>query len=228
MPTDAVSLYAASRDRIVGLTRNLPDEAARRPVLSCPRWTVHELLAHLAGVAQDFATGNMEGAPGEAWTEAQIGPRRDKPTAEVVEEWAAAAPEFDAALGNLPAGLATIAVADVVSHEHDLRQALERPGARDDEAVEVALQFMGRGLGRRINEAGLPPLRLRTEEGDELVAGTGKPAATVTAPRFELFRGIAGRRSKTQVAAYEWDGALEPYEKVWPTFGVYAERDIVE
>ena len=228
MPTDAVSLYAASRARIVELTRDLSQEAARLPVLSCPRWTVHELLSHLAGVAQDFASGNMEGAPGEAWTEAQIGPRRDRPTTQVVEEWAAAAPEFDAALAELPRGLATIAVADVVSHEHDLRHALERPGARDDEAVTVALQFMGRGLGRRIDEAGLPPLRLRTDEGDELVAGTGDAAATVTAPRFELFRGIAGRRSKQQIAGYRWDGALEPYEKVWPTFGVYAERDIVE
>ena len=39
-----------------------------------------------------------------------------------------------------------------------------------------------------------------------IVLGSGDPSVSVTAPRFELLRALAGRRSETQIRAYRWDG----------------------
>ena len=55
-------------------------------------------------------------------------------------------------------------VTDAATHEHDIRGALGRPGARDSDAVEIAFQYVGDAVGddarrRRTRCAGRPSRR---------------------------------------------------------------------
>ncbi|WP_225433646.1 maleylpyruvate isomerase N-terminal domain-containing protein [Mycolicibacterium mucogenicum] len=43
-------------DRIVELV-SAPDVSVDAPVAACPGWSVRDVLAHMAGVAQDWAAG---------------------------------------------------------------------------------------------------------------------------------------------------------------------------
>jgi hypothetical protein len=54
--------------------------------------------------------------------------------------------------------------------------------------------------------------RLRRRLGD------GVPQATVTAPKFELFRALSGRRSLDQIQAFSWDGDAKPYLTAFSPF----------
>lgn len=66
------------RERVTALARELTPDHEAVPVPACPGWTAHDVLAHLAGVAADATSGNLAGAPGPAWTAAQVDARRDR------------------------------------------------------------------------------------------------------------------------------------------------------
>ena len=53
--------YRAARGRLRELAAALSDEQLRRQVPATPRWTVHELLAHVVGVAADAVSGRLDG-----------------------------------------------------------------------------------------------------------------------------------------------------------------------
>ena len=97
------------------------------------------------------------------------------------------------------------AVFDAVTHEADMRHALARPGERTCDGVAISFEFccLGRTAG------GLPALRVVTERG-ETIAGTGDPIATLTTSQFEFIRASSGRRSAAEIAAYEWQGQIDP------------------
>src|SRR5207244_7883341 len=108
------------------------------------------------------------------WTATQVEARRDTPTPQILDDWNRRAPVFEKFLD--PAGdLGRQAVADIVSHEHDIRTALCVPGARDSDAVRIAL---GWTAARLIASAASHDvtLRVRAREGLDL----GPPDAEVT------------------------------------------------
>jgi Mycothiol maleylpyruvate isomerase N-terminal domain len=61
-------VYRDARSRVTDSAATLSDELLQAPVPATPRWTMHELLAHLVGGAADAASGPVDGAPGEQWT----------------------------------------------------------------------------------------------------------------------------------------------------------------
>jgi len=69
MTIDLGETYKAARERISRLVTG-DNIDPTLPVAATPEWTVHCVVAHVAGIAVDASTGNMEGAPGEAWTAA--------------------------------------------------------------------------------------------------------------------------------------------------------------
>jgi hypothetical protein len=81
-------------------------------------------------------------------------------------------------------------------------------------------------LRHRIQQAHLPSLRLRRDDGERVLGG-GEPAATVTASSFELVRALSGRRSESQIRAYTWDGDPGPYLPIFSMFPLPGQ-DIVE
>ena len=47
--------------------------------------------------------------------------------------------------------------------------------------------------------------------------------ATVTAPPFELFRALSGRRSLEQIRSFFWEGDAERYLEIFSPFDVPKE-----
>jgi uncharacterized protein (TIGR03083 family) len=197
--------YAGCRARITTIVGGIEREQASTMVPTCPEWSVHDVVAHLAGGADDALSGNLEGLGTDEWTAAQVEARRETSTADVLTEWNTKAPVLERFLD--PAGmLGRQAVADVVSHEHDIRTALSTPGARDSDALRIGLGFAATQLIGSATRHGVS-LRLRSTDGLEF--GTVDPDATLTASSFELLRAATGRRSVEQLREMDWDGNVE-------------------
>jgi uncharacterized protein (TIGR03083 family) len=217
-PPDLAGLYHEARGRIVELVATVPDPAAV-PVAACPGWSARDLVAHLLGVTEDRLARNMppSGAAPD-WTAAQLARTADLSVGELLDRWDTMAPSFEAVL---TAESWVPGVIDVAAHEHDLRAAVGEPGPRDDDAVRFAapalLQFLD-----------VPaPLVVRTEDGDVRVGpGDGEPTV-LTTTRFDAFRWRLGRRSRAQMAAFEWSADPEPFLDHLVLFGP-AEQDVIE
>lgn len=201
---DLAELYRDGHDRFAGLVRELSAQELAAPVPACPQWLVRDVVAHLAGVAQDVATGNLDGAPGPAWTAEHLRRAGDTPVPVLLERWEQHAPAVRAMLAENPRRWAT--PLDVASHEQDIRGAVGRPGARDNSTIRVLTD----GL---VGWLDVPaPLLVRIEDGDEVQVGPddGEPVV-LTTTRFEAFRWRLGRRSRGQLAAMDWSGDPEPF-----------------
>lgn len=221
-------LYADVRLRISDLVRDLPEEEQRAPVPGCPDWTVHDVVAHATGIVADVNGGNLDGAATDPWTAAQVADRRDRKTADVLDEWAREAATFEPLLDTYPKALSRTLLIDLVTHEHDVRGALKRPGGTGTEAYELARKGFCVGLAKSLDQRGLPGLRLEAPDWS-FDAGAVEPRATVRAPdSFEFFRALAGRRGRKQVLSWDWGTDPEPYLAVLNHFGPVPEDDVEE
>ncbi|HVF75708.1 MAG TPA: maleylpyruvate isomerase family mycothiol-dependent enzyme [Acidimicrobiales bacterium] len=241
-------LYAEGRGRTTELVSGLSPEQAAVPVPTCPQWSVHDVVAHLAGVCSDVLAGNIEGVASAPWTAAQVEARRDRSMAELVEEWSTAAPQVEAIAPLFPGRVGTQWVLDMTTHEHDIRCALGAPGARDTEAIGMSVEFLMGGFAATVVRAGLPPIEVRADDQSWVLGGEGstdleqlllgaepplngdvEPEGSVEAPAFEWFRALTGRRSIEQIRAFKWSVDPEPYLQAF-TFGPFrpAAAPIVE
>jgi uncharacterized protein (TIGR03083 family) len=224
---DQAAAYTNARHRIIDLVRRQGAAVADVRVSACPNWTVREVLAHLVGVTDDALNGNLADAGTDPWTEAQVDKRSDRSLEEILAEWDETGPTLDAALAGVGAG-ANQLVFDTATHEHDIRHALEAPGARDADSTHIALDFVvGTWSGHFLDE-GFEPLRL-VAGATTVEAGVGQPVATVVMAPFEALRALSGRRSIAQLVAYDWDA--DP--TLWLTSFTYGpftppEHDLVE
>jgi uncharacterized protein (TIGR03083 family) len=211
-PATIGPLYAATREQITKLLRDLgPDEVATLRVPACPEWTVKDVIAHLTGVCSDILAGKLDGVATDPWTAQQVEARKGTSLGEILDEWATAAPQVEAITGMFPPEAAAQWVADIVSHEHDLRAALNSPGASDSKALAVALEFLTRGfLEYSVADKQLPPLAVQTN-GKEWRSNGGEVAATLRGDGVELMRSFSGRRSADQIRKLDWDGDPEVY-----------------
>jgi uncharacterized protein (TIGR03083 family) len=215
-------LYGQCRARVVQLATGLTEVDAAIPVPACPGWTVHDLVAHLCGVVDDARNDRMDDAPAPAWTARQVDARKDTSIADILDEWTGLAARFE----TLP--LPFQAVADVASHEQDLRGALHVPGFRDNEAIEFVVPILLDRLADRVASHGLAPLEMLCGPNGVL-AGAGNEGELVmwrTTP-FEMFRATFGRRSRAQVLTKGWEGDATPYLDHVFVFGP-AEHDLEE
>jgi uncharacterized protein (TIGR03083 family) len=200
-------LYGEGRLRLAEIAAGLRADELQRLVPACPRWTVRDLLAHLAGTCTDVLAGRVDGVTTEAWADGQVRARRDRTPAELLEEWSVAAARLEGAPEHLPEPLGTLWVLDLTAHEHDLRGAVGRPGARDAPALLSSTDFLvSKGLHGRLVAMDAGPLVVRTEVatwsvGERAAAGQN---GTVSCSLFDLFRALTGRRSPSQIARFDW------------------------
>lgn len=200
---DSVAAYAQVQERMTTLLRDASPEQLSRTVPACPDWTVKDLAAHVVGVAVDVAAGRIEGAGSDPWTAAQVAARAQASVDELLAEWRAA--PLAPALLEVDAMQAAQVVFDLTTHEHDLRGALELPGERDSDGVEVGWTWATTVLGMLRDGYGEGAVVLTTPHGEK-TCGAADPTSGVTADRFELFRAMTGRRSAEQVASWDWTG----------------------
>jgi uncharacterized protein (TIGR03083 family) len=211
-------LYQQTRERISALVAGLDDAAVAASVAACPRWTVRDVVAHLTAVAQDWADGSLTGPPTDAQTAAQVGRFRHHDMAEIIAAWSEATVRLDQAAESRgvepPLG-------DITSHEHDIRGALGRPGARDSEAVRHSSdRLLGILMPRK-------PVRVIVEDGQYRCGPPDSDEIVLRTTRFEALRWRTGRRSRGQLAAMDWTGDPTPVLDDLYLFGP-ADGDVLE
>jgi uncharacterized protein (TIGR03083 family) len=223
-PDEVADRYASARARVVALVESLTAEESSTPVPGTPRWDVRELVSHLAGGATDMVTGNVEGAGSGTWTAAQIEARRDRSVAELLEEWDGVSGRIDAGLrdGTVPVPMAF----DVITHEQDLRGALGAEPIPDPGAYRFVIDGFCARLDRVVPKAGLPVLEV-VDTGGTWCRGT-PGGVQARAPEFEWFRALTGRRSGSQVAAFDWSGDAAPYLDLLSPFGPLRTSDVFD
>ena len=201
--------YAEGRRRLTELVADLDEDGAATPVPTCPAWSVHDVVAHLTGVCADVLAGKIDGVATDPWTEAQVTARLDVPLRDVLAEWNEVAPAVEAMAGAFGrAGFQW--VGDQAIHEHDVRGALDRPGARDSETVHVGIQYMVPGFLDAVASLGLPTLEVQV--GDRTWRSADEePAVRLPLDAFEALRSLCGRRSTEQLRALPWTADPEPY-----------------
>lgn len=244
------AVYEDTRQRVVSLVRDaMTDDffAAASAVPACPGWRVRDVIAHLSGLATDIAAGNLEGAATDAWTAAQVDARRDLSADELLAESDEVGPQLASYLDDFPGRYGAQVVADITVHEHDIRGALQRPGARDSAGVAHCLDFLFSTLvAPGAHALGLPALHITDGVRGVVVGAQGDAADPTTAiqtalatwtwpiPRleastFELVRAFTGRRSRDQVHRLSWTVDPTPYDAL---FGLWpftpAPADLVE
>ena len=219
-------VYAETRRRLIALVAPLDAAGAATVVPACPLWSVTDTVAHVVGIVDDLRAGRLDGLGSDAWTAAQVGRRRGMSLAACCAEWEALAPTVDALAAQDP-WMVTRLVADLVTHEHDIRAALHQPGARDSAAVGLGLVRYAPFFLERVGAAGLAPAAI--EAGDQRWGpAAGEAAVTVAGSPFEVLRALTGRRSRAQVRGLRWSGAdPDPYLPLISPYGQPVD-DLVE
>jgi uncharacterized protein (TIGR03083 family) len=199
---DVGQAYCELRERVTELCTGLSAEQWERKTPHCPDWTIRETLAHLTGVVDDGINANLEGVATEPWTAAQIAKRADKTGPEILDEWNTWAPFVEDRATNVGLGFAQM-VFDAVTHEHDLRFALAKPGARDTEALRIGLHFFQVRLPVMAEKVGVLCPQI-VVDGAALFANPAPGALCFTGSMFDVVRSIGSRRTLDEIAALNW------------------------
>jgi len=198
MSYDLGASYRAARERLSALLADGSHAATIVP--ATPVWTVHDVLSHLSGVSVDAATGNMAGAPGDAWTDAQVQRGKSATDAALIAQWAEHGPVMEGLLSSPQGAMASAAVMDVHCHECDVLHALGRDNTPPAEFLAWAGGAMRDRFVAQVAEAGLAPVE-------------------VTIDDFEWFRARLGRRTEAEVRSYAWSADPTPYLDLFFIFG---------
>lgn len=201
---DYGTAYAGVRERTSALLRAATPEQLAAIAPATPEWTVKDVLGHMAGVPTDVLAGRTDGIASDAWTAAQVERYRDADLEAVIAEWDEASATVEPMIADFGV-MAGQAIADVVTHEHDVRHALDAIGARDSDAVFIGSAWCAQWIGQRAAEGDGGTLRVETDLWSHTF-GDGEPTTTLRTSAFEVLRAATGRRSEAQIAAYEWDG----------------------
>jgi uncharacterized protein (TIGR03083 family) len=201
---DVGEVYRELRERINELCTGLSAQDWERITPHCPDWTVRQTLAHLAGVVDDGINGNLAGVATEPWTALHVTKRADRSGEEILEEWNTWAPFVEDRATNIGLGFAQM-VFDAVTHEHDLRFALGKPGARDSEALRIGLTFFQARLPGSAERAGVLCPQI-IADGTPLFANPAPGALTLTGSLFDVVRSIGSRRTLDEIASLNWSG----------------------
>jgi uncharacterized protein (TIGR03083 family) len=199
MTPDPGILYRSCRERIIALVSG-PDVNPDLVVPATPAWTIHDVVAHVAGVANDAKNGNMAGAPGEAWTAAQVQRASGRSVADLLTQWDDDGAMMDRVLSGANGGMMAAGIFDVHTHEADLRQALGLSLAVPADFLDWCVPQLSGGFHERVAERGLP-------------------AVDVSATPLDWFRGRFGRRTETEVCALGWSADPVPYLDSFFIFG---------
>ncbi len=211
-------LYQETLARITDLLGASPSSAWERPVAACPGWSVRDVVSHMSAVAEDWADGRLSGAPTDDETAEHIRRFDGRSHAELLDVWS----RTGARLRHLAdtAGLEP-PLGDIACHEHDIRSAIDRPGARDAPSVQWTADRLLSILAPPV------PLRVVVEDGEYRTGPADGEEIVLHTTRFEALRWRTGRRSRAQLAAMDWSADPAPLLGHLCLFGPSTE-DIIE
>ncbi len=223
--SDAGAAYRLIVERVDALVRGRA-EIADLAVPACPGWNIQQVVAHLAGVAQDVVALNLENKGTGPWADAQVARLGAHSVDDLLDLWRQSLDEVRANLAFASdAGVCQL-VFDTLTHEHDIRGALGEPGSRaGDLAFKAALGFVATMGDQFIRETQLPALRLSTPTIGSVQLGDPHPArghVALNVSDFEALRSFGGRRSIGQLLALPWHGdptnLMPAFTDVLPAF----------
>jgi hypothetical protein len=201
--------YRLARERLSSLVAGLDDPKSVR-VPACPLWSAHDVVCHLTAVAEDALAGKLTGPPSEEESAEQVARRSGTETREVLVEWSGLSDEFEKliqAVRIFPGYL------DVLAHEHDLRGALNDPGGRESDEMEVSAEWL-----IEVWKPSIPVLVKMS--GREFARGPDQAGdLTLSTTAFEAFRFRLGRRSVAQLRQMDWSGDPAPVLDELTIFG---------
>lgn len=192
---DIADIYRETEARIRDLLLGSDAAAWQCPVAACPGWSVRDVVSHLTAVAQDWAAGELSGAPTDKQTAEHVRRFADHHEDEILEAWSQSSDRLRhlAATAGLEPPLG-----DIACHEHDIRSALGRPGARDARSVRWTSDRLLVLLRTPV------PLRVVVEDGQYRSGPADGTEIELQTTRFETLRWRTGRRSPAQLAAMNW------------------------
>lgn len=194
--------YRRGRERLSALLADEPEARWDEPARACPGWTVRGVVSHLLGTVEDALAGRITGPPTPDLTAEQVARHAADPGPELLTRWAELAPPFEEVV---TAGRIWPALLDVLSHEHDVRLALDRPGDRDAPIVRTAATALVEVL------AAPWTLEVAITDGPTVRAAPADgPTYRLRAPAFEVLRLRLGRRSRAEVRALDWEPIPPP------------------
>jgi hypothetical protein len=199
-PVAVANLYQDTRQRLVALLAD-PDVDWNAPVRACPGWSVRDVLAHVTAVAEDCADGTLTRPPTDAETAAQIARFEKHDREGIAAAWSAASARLDRLAEDT--GVAP-PLADLTCHEHDVRAAIGRPGARHSAAVWHSSDQLLTILQTPV------PLRVVVEDGVYRTGPEGGSVLSLHTTRFDALRWRTGRRSRAQLVAMDWSDDPSP------------------
>jgi uncharacterized protein (TIGR03083 family) len=203
------SAYHATRSRVSELLAGLDTGAAGATVPACPDWTVHDLVAHMVGLPEALTSGDLPGADLQGWLDGLVAVRRDVPVAELLRRWEACT-ELTSSLVD---GGADALLVDLVVHEHDLRGALARPGARDAPELVLIVPLLLDALAPALETDGVAPLAVDTGSG-RWQSHEGAPGCTMHVDPWLASRALESRRTAEELRALTVSGDVAPYVAV--------------
>lgn len=205
---DCGALYRSERRALLALLRPLTDEDLEAVVPATPAWSVHDVVAHLVGIASDLNALRFDDPDPDAWTARQVATRRSASLADLEGEWEQESDRFEEGLRLLGYEIGSHYVGDLLQHSQDVREALGLAPVADDLALAVALDYYVDAFSQALTGAGAGAVVVGV--GDEVwTAGTGEVVATVTAERLPLLRAFGGRCTDEEVLALAWAGDVE-------------------
>ncbi len=204
---DYGAIWAETRGRVIQLLSSVAEDAADTPVPTAPGATIRDVIAHLVGTAASSPESGKftPPLPGRA--------DRSQTWQELLDESKSALGKLDEVVRANPTA-AGCYITDVAMCEHDLRTALDRPAARDDASVKVALDELSGRFSDRVAAEGVPPLRVTVEQWGTII-GDGRAVRCVVADRFEFVRAMSGRRSAAEIGRWNWGVDPAPYLPVF-------------
>jgi uncharacterized protein (TIGR03083 family) len=217
--TSIARVYRDAQASMVRLLESLDADGWATTVPCTPSWTVRDVLSHVAGVTDDIANGRVEGAATDPWTAAQVDRWRDVAPALLIEQWNSQI----AAVADLLEQLDEVRPAiDCFNHEHDVRHALGLDPSLPTEFLELMVaRFAGVPVG--------PAVTITFADGATAsIPGEGDSLALTGITQYEFGRSRLGRRTREQVANYDW--SQPPSDELldnWFAFGP-SELPIVE
>lgn len=188
-------VYRDTTARVAALLAGADAAVWASPVVACPGWSVRDVVAHMTAVAQDWADGRLAGAPTDAQTAEHVRRFDGLGETELLELWDSAASSLHhlAETTDLEPPLG-----DVACHEHDIRSAIGRPGARDAESVRWTADTLLAMLDPPV------PMRVVDENGEYRSGPPGSAELILHTTRFDALRWRTGRRSRAQLTAMDW------------------------
>ena len=211
-------VYQDTTARIAEMLTGSDGAVWQHPVPACPGWSVRDVVSHMTAVAEDWASGRLTGPPTDEETAEHVRRFGGHDEAELLEALSGAAARLHQLAES--SGLEP-PLGDIACHEHDIRSAIGKPGARDAQSVLWTSDRLLANLRPPV------PLRIVVEDGEYRCGPLDGSEIELRTTRFEAMRWRTGRRSRSQLSAMDWSTEPEPVLDHLFLFGP-AASDIIE